>query len=158
MTYPRSHSYQVAELGWVPRAEDCRVPEPAGRGCCTPSLPIEFIQAPWLLQQASWGKALHQESWALGLSPGPNASLLSDFAKSHALSLAFFFLMCKNEGLIFFWGVWIMEAAEHPMTAGITRVRYSRLQPPRYHSPTVWHPVGACPLWASVSLPQTQGR
>lgn len=154
MTYPRPHSYQAAELGWAPRQKTAEFQSLLVGGAAPHPYQPNSFGLPGSSNRPRGEK--HEESWALGLSPGPNAGLLSDFAKSHALSLAFSFLMCKMR-VWFFFLVWIMEVAEHPMTAAITRVRYSGLQPPRYHSPAVWRPVRACPLWASVSLAQTQG-
>ena len=52
--------------------------------------------------------------------------------------------------------VWMMEAAEQPMVIDLL-VRQSRLQPPCHYSPAVWPLVGACPLWASMSLAGTRG-
>lgn len=103
MTYPRPHSYQAAELGWAPRQKTAEFQSLLVGGAAPHPYQPNSFRLPGSSNRPRGEK--HEESWALGLSPGPNAGLLSDFAKSHALSLAFSFLMCKMRVWFFFFGL-----------------------------------------------------
>lgn len=123
----------MAELGCSPRQ---KAPELQGQLCTPP-----FQPKPFRLPCSS------NRSPAGGLGPRFESRLQCQLAERLPLSLVFSFLVCKMR--VWWVFVWVMEAAEHPMTTGITGLRQPSSSP---HSPAVWRLVGACPLWASVSL------